>query len=402
MVQLRINYLNNYIIFIYLLIIFFILPVQYNPIVDSLFFMISAISFIITFLLKIQTKQEIKLKIVDIILYFFIGIIYIFVLLFSPYPKSNITVNFIYMIFIIYYFYRNNLITPNGLSQRFYKFAYLFMFASLLIQFYLSLRQTKTLYFVIGWDKNYTGVILFFFFSFCYKRKFIIGLAFAVFISIFLGSRGYILMLLLFFIIIIFKKSFYRLVEKVPFKRMWRVLLLLLMTITLFSFFWVNVISSKNVVDYQQGLNDTSNKMRFVANIKAIDLLSTDRYLSLFGYDNDLKKVLGIDSSNLGEHSRYYGVRLVQPHNSILNTVVKTGILFSVLYFLIISRTIDKYYLKENLQYIFPYIACSMIMHSLLNTSFLLFFLLILHTPTNKSPFVIRCLKKQGSFANKM
>lgn len=59
------------------------------------------------------------------------------------------------------------------------------------------------------------------------------------------------------------------------------------------SYIWVYKVAIDGVKEYQQGLNDTSNKMRFVANIYAIDLLKNNKEkLIFYGYDNDFKDIL--------------------------------------------------------------------------------------------------------------
>lgn len=59
------------------------------------------------------------------------------------------------------------------------------------------------------------------------------------------------------------------------------------------SYIWVYKVAIDGVKEYQQGLNDTSNKMRFVANIYAIDLIKNNKEeLIFYGYDNDFKDIL--------------------------------------------------------------------------------------------------------------
>ncbi|MCS4465278.1 hypothetical protein JTT01_20070 [Clostridium botulinum] len=123
------------------------------------------------------------------------------------------------------------------------------------------------------------------------------------------------------------------------------------------SYIWVYKVAIDGVKEYQQGLNDTSNKMRFVANIYAIDLLKNNKEkLIFYGYDNDFKDIFGIYDYEIDLHRRFMGVRLVQPHNSILNINIRSGIIFSLLYFYILSTIIDKLYTKDNLEYILPYL----------------------------------------------
>ncbi len=48
------------------------------------------------------------------------------------------------------------------------------------------------------------------------------------------------------------------------------------------SYIWVYKVAIDGVKEYQQGLNDTSNKMRFVANIYAIDLIKDNKEELIF------------------------------------------------------------------------------------------------------------------------
>ncbi|MCC5425073.1 O-antigen ligase domain-containing protein, partial [Clostridium botulinum] len=161
-------------------------------------------------------------------------------------------------------------------------------------------------------------------------------------------------------------------------------ILMFIITVSI-SYIWVYKVAIDGVKEYQQGLNDTSNKMRFVANIYAIDLIKNNKEeLIFYGYDNDFKDIFSIYDYEIDLHRRFMGVRLVQPHNSILNINIRSGIIFSLLYFYILSRIIDKLYTKDNLEYILPYLFSTLFLHELLNRKFLVFWLILLCLPSNK------------------
>jgi hypothetical protein len=387
------NHINNFVLFIYILLVFFIIPTNYKIITDIVFVLFTIILIFLTVFNEIKSnnhvkyKEFFKFKDSDTIKFVSIVLIYFSVLLFSPYSITHITVNLFFLVVIVFYFYKGNLIITDK-YEKFYNIIYYLMCTSLIIQIFFSLILNKKEISFLGWDKNFTGVILFLFFAFCYKQNYLFGVILAIAPAIFLDSRGYILMLVLFFLIKLLKGPLFKVLNIFKLIKMYKVFLLMIIFICSFSFFWIKFVAPDTYV--QEGINDTSNKMRFGANLKAMDLIKENNFLMFYGFDNDIKKVLGIDSPNGEEHTRYYGVRLVQTHNSLLLTMVKTGLLFSILYFLIVSKILDKYYLKENIEYIFPYLASSMIMHSLLNTSFLLFWILILHIPPTKFELRIR------------
>jgi hypothetical protein len=378
------NYIFNLTVFVYLLLVFFLIPLNQKVYVDIVFVFITGIFIFLAIyprFTNVNFKNQLNLINKDLIKFILLGLVYILVLLFTQFSITHITINLFFLIVIFFYFYKNYLIINNN-YEKVYKTIYYIMCFSLIVQFFISFYKTGKISSIIGWDKNFTGIILFLFFAFCYKRKYSFGIILAIAPAIFLDSRGYILMLILFFLIKVLKKPLFKVLSIFKLRKMYKVFLLMIIIICGFSYYWVNSVAPDTFV--QEGINDTSNKMRFGANLKAIELIKENKHLILYGYDNDLKRVLGIDAPNGDDHTRYYGVRLVQTHNSLLLITIKTGLLFSIIYFLIVSKILDKYYLKENIEYIFPYLASSMIMHSLLNTSFLLFWVLILHIPPKK------------------
>lgn len=161
--------------------------------------------------------------------------------------------------------------------------------------------------------------------------------------------------------------------------RFWKIFVMIFVFICIISGFWISYIDVNPLSQYREGFNDSSNKMRFAANIYALDRINNDASLLFIGYGDDLKKELGIsDDVNIKQHTKYMNERLVQPHNSILNLFLRIGIIPAVIYFLILSYILDKLSTVNNCEYIFPYLINTIFMHSLLSGVWLGLWILIL------------------------
>ncbi|PPK46363.1 hypothetical protein [Clostridium algidicarnis] len=377
----RINNFNIFNIYIYILLVFFVLPVEQQKIADIILVIISMISVILTWYCKERHGYKIKFSFLDFAIFIFLALVYIMILLISQYSKMYITQNLAFLMVIIYYFYRDNLKLDESKKTIISDSVYWGMCLSLLFQFYICIRNGEDLHLITTWDDNYSGIIIFLFFLFNYKNNKKFGKLITILYIVYLKSRGFVLMIVLFYIIKIFKSFIDKAKNMFFLNKIFKIFIIMIVFIYFFSILWVYNISTSNLKPYKQGINDTSNRIRFLANVRVFDLIKENKSLIMYGYDNDLKKVLGINSEDTAEHQHFNDMRLVQTHNTILSIIIKTGILFSVLYLLIVSKIIDKYYVKENIEYIFPYLINSMYMHSLLNTSFLVFWVLILHIP---------------------
>ncbi|WP_416494386.1 O-antigen ligase family protein [Clostridium botulinum] len=264
---------------------------------------------------------------------------------------------------------------------------YVMCLVSIIIQLMLGRYSTingKISLSIIG-DKNFSGVVMILFFMYCAKNKFYLGEVLSVFTILILDSRASLITLILFFIVRLFKDTIWSVLQKLRLNKVYKLFALMLIIIISISYIWVSRVTIYGVKEYQQSLNDTSNKMRFVANIYAIDLIKNNKKeLMFYGYDNDFKDIFGIYDYEIDSHRKFMGVRLVQPHNSIINVTIRTGIIFSLLYFYILSRIIDKLYTKDNLEYILPYLFSALFLHELLNSRFLMFWVIVLCLPINK------------------
>lgn len=234
-----------------------------------------------------------------------------------------------------------------------------------------------------AWDKNYTGITIFLIFVYFWKRKKVFGLLSCALYAVTLNSRLFLLNIFLFiflsFVINGITKYFERLMNK-ALNFTSKEILILIMILTFLtvglSFFWTYYISNNKVVGYRQSLNDSSNAIRTRSNLYAVALLKNNSELFFYGYDDDIKIVLGVENEDTA--TKYNGYRLVQPHNLVLNLFLKHGIAFSLVYLYLISKILNCYWKKENLAFIITYLFANMFMHSLLSTTYLLLFFFVL------------------------
>lgn len=365
---------NIYIILTYITLCFFIMPIKFEKTISILFIIISLLKLFIELYKRRRLCLAISVKKIDILLYTLLIFSYILAILTTEYSIKYITFTLLFFIAILYNFYNKDLEKQQD-AKHFHKSCYYIMLLSILFQYIMNTQENFSMW--TAWDKNYTGVILFLFFMYCNKMKYKLGIIVSIYMSIILNSRGYILMLIAFYIVKIFKKTVCKVNKLLTRNKINRIFIFIFIFTFIFSYYWVYVVASNGVKAYQEGINDTSNKMRFAANVKTYDLILNNKHLFINGYDNDIKKVLGVDSKNYMEHTVFEGVRLVQTHNSMLNIMIKVGVLFFLIYFLILSRLLEQY--KDSLEYIIPYILNSIIMHSMLDGSFLLFWIFILY-----------------------
>ena len=150
-------------------------------------------------------------------------------------------------------------------------------------------------------------------------------------------------------------------------EKFWKLFFVSTLCIIGFSLYWVSNFSTSTLQPYRQGLNDESNKIRFTANVYALDMMQKDSKLLYRGYGLDLKNVMGVADEDYAKHPRVNDVRLVQPHHSIINVLLRLGIIPGIFYFIIVASVLDFLYNKQTVEFIFPYLLNTMFMHSLLD-----------------------------------
>lgn len=220
------------------------------------------------------------------------------------------------------------------------------------------------LYFIPLGDQNWTGVLVFLFFCFSWQFKRIIGVLICSYYIIFISdSRGLLLMISAFFICKMFKKYIKYLISIKIFNKMYKIHFISTISVVILSFYWVISVIVGGVNEYREGLNDGSNKVRFVSNIYAINDLYETPKLLFVGYDSELKKQWGIIDDVQDTTARVDGTRLVQPHNGVINLFVTLGVLPAVLYIYMFSSVLDKVKNDNNIELIFPYVVDAAFLH---------------------------------------
>ncbi|HDK7167326.1 hypothetical protein A0J52_11700 [Clostridium sporogenes] len=366
---------------LYVLSTFFIIPRN----LQQEFSVIFIIGFFLTNIIYISINNiEIKIKKVDILLWFIIIIICINILIISPYTTVFTISTFVFLLIAQLSINPKQDRIKNYLNKSMYVICILSIIIQLILGRYTTINGKISLN-IIG-DKNFSGVVMILFFMYCAKNRFYLGEIFSIGTILILDSRASLFTIIIFFVVRLFKNIIWTILQKFRLNKVYRLFVLMLILIISISYIWIfKVTAIYGVKEYQQGLNDSSNKMRFVANIYAMDILKDNKeQLMYYGYDNDFKDVFGIYDYEVDYHRRFMDVRLVQPHNSMINVIVRTGIIFSLLYFYILSRIIDKLYTKDNLEYILPYLFSTLFLHELLNRKFLILWLVVLCLPIKK------------------
>jgi hypothetical protein len=212
-------------------------------------------------------------------------------------------------------------------------------------------------------DKNYAAFIVFLFFMLYMKLEFWPGAIYPVAFLLFCNrSRGLILCLLLFWGIKIVKIAFKRIVRT---RKLYTFGFVIFSTIAIILFSYLFMYSSVFSVmgGYRESLVDDSNKMRFNANLYAVDLIR-DNNLVWFGYGDDLNVIMGVDDG-MGDNTvniQYNGFRLVQSHNSVINIVTRAGIIPSLLYLFVLGFIADRHKTYDNLEYYYSFLIYGLIL----------------------------------------
>ncbi len=250
-------------------------------------------------------------------------------------------------------------------------------------------------------DVNYTAVFIFMIFMIANKKKYISGIILAFLYGIYIStSRSFLLLMLLFYGVKLVKylgsKNRLHIREHFPVNKkvyLFLGVVVLLGASIIFSYIWVYYVSNTGYVDHREGLNDVSNRMRFVSLVHAIEMIREDPQLFFWGCGSDLFDALGVYSD--GTLPVYMGVRVVQPHNSLISLLLKLGVVPALLYFFLLCGLMALHFKKENLEYIIPYVINAMIMHSFFERGWLIFWIYILIMTEKRSGWMKTKKKKR-------
>ena len=280
-------------------------------------------------------------------------------------------------------------------STRCESVVYTAVFILFVLGFTLSVINDE-LFLIADRDKNFSALLALFFAMYSYKTRRAAGLIVGVIIVLLSASRACQLALIIFAIIVIAKyiRAKRRVAQSFNSKRPGVLFVFLSLSLTgllivPFSYFWVNVVSESGFAEYQTSIVDSSNQIRMNSNIYAFEIMSNDPAFLISGYGDETLAKLGIsvDASTYSDSTQYGGLRIVQPHNSVLNEVLRNGLLITVLYLCFLSYLIRKYFVVGNAEYIVPVLLISMVMHSVFIQGYLLIWIMVLVIPLKSGWF---------------
>lgn len=272
----------------------------------------------------------------------------------------------------------------NIINQVFY---YTFLIGILMGIVFFHENVEGSLSFTAIGDPNWTGVLIFLFFVYCWKKKHILGLCVTLGYAIFCSaSRGLHLMVILFFFVMVFRKPINYCFRFFLINKIWKLNLLSTIAVVLLSFYWLVAVAIGPLDAYREGFNDGSNLMRFTANVYAVTQVVDNPRLLIAGYDNNLKKEMGIDDGVADDlHTKENGVRLVQPHNACLNLMMKLGLIPAMVEVYMISCLIERLRDKYNFDVILPYLFNAAFLY-LYEINYLILWIFVLYmSHTSKS-----------------
>ena len=372
---------------LYAMVVIFYLP----PSLKSIF-SIFGVSFMLLILL-LNNKTELfsaKVNLPMLILLSLLGMLIAVSLALSPYPVTDLVIDslFLLLVVLLFYFLKIEHVVINKSVKNIFYFGSLIGIGLSILFHY----QASSLLYVFGsYDKNYFGVVLFCFFAWCWFEKKYFGVIALFLFSFFLLSRAFQMMIVIF---IVWQLCVRFLLQKNKDKNeilkrnvspvaIFCIFLVMLFGMIGFSQWWSNSVVGEHTVSsaLRVSLNDTSNAIRFNSNVYAVKQITDDSDLILYGYDSDLVNIMNIgdplsDEGSLVSSASYNGYRVVQPHHAVLNMLLKHGLIFSFVYFAILSIVLSRYFNLENASVWVPYFITAMIMHSTLTAQYLFLFMI--------------------------
>lgn len=254
---------------------------------------------------------------------------------------------------------RKNILLPDieiSIIDKIFYFTFLFGILLGILFFHEEIEGTIS-FTAIG-DPNWTGILIFLFFVYSWERKHILGVFITSgYVVLCSASRGLHIMFTLFFLVVLFRKPINYFFKFFLINKIWKLNLLSTIAVILFSFYWLISVAVGPLDAYREGFNDGSNLMRFTANVYAVTQVADNSRLLIAGYDNNLKKEMGIDDSVADDlHTKENGVRLVQPHNACLNLMMKLGLIPAIIEVYMISCLVERLRDEYNFKVILPYL----------------------------------------------
>lgn len=374
---------NNNLIYvvtsIYLLASFFLMPVNLIKYSNLVFLIVSSTIYI----LELTKKYNIVTR--NILTIIIISFIVILNTILSRYGFFDLIIVSWNIIITNIIFHKNN---PNEKTYTsLYKACSIFL-SLYFIYYLLTLNNYNDVNFFklfSAWDKNYSAVIIFLYMSLSIKLKKKYGLMVGLIYTIVLNSRMLQLCSIVSLLIYLYdyKKKLSSTIAYKPFYKNTSFLIIILSSITIaISYYMTYNVNTNSITSYRESLYDKSNAIRVRANVYAVEEIIHEPSRIIYGYDNEIKKQLDVEEENTA--TIYEGYRLVQPHNFILNFILRYGLLYTMIYLYLLERLLAPFMNRYNRFIIIPYIVMNMIMHSLLSSGLLIFFVYILKLNTDK------------------
>lgn len=370
---------------VYIFLSFFLLPVNFSRYVNVFFLLIFSFSFIFKFL----RNGKIFFYAYNIIIILVACSISLISTIFSSFGFYDLAITTLNVL-IIYAFSKKEESIKNNTSSYsiFYKASTLFLTAYLLFCFlYIkNLNNMDNSFHLYGtWDKNYSAVIIFFYMCLSMRLNKKYGFILSIIYTILLNSR--MLQLCSIISILMYIVNAKRSVPKkhingINFKKPSTIILIFSSLTVVLSYYLTFMVSPRLISSYQESIYDKSNAIRVRANVYAVEELTKHPRYLIYGYDGSIKKQLSVEDEKTAVI--YRGYRLVQPHNFILNFILRYGLIYTLIYLILIDKILLHYNSRNNNFILYPYIIMNMIMHSLMSTGLLVFFVYILASKTEE------------------
>ena len=315
--------------------------------------------------------------------------IYCLVILFSLTSffgdKFNNFITFFTYLIIIYTEFCVINIKESKNTDLFNKIIYYFgilIFAYLIYYNLFKLDPTQNFYFISTTDKNFSSVYIFLFTCFCLKIRKKLGVFLSLILSTFFFSRLFSLAIIILVIFFFLKKKskLLKKIESFDHRKIFITIIFITFLVIGLSYYMSYYIPISSITRYRESFNDNSNARRVRANVYAVNELISDWKLVFIGYDSEITEKINQD------YFIYLGFPIIQPHNFLLNLLLRFGLIMTLLYLYILCKILQKFWRKgNNIVYIFTYLFMNMFMHSLLTTIYLLFFVYILNINDSKA-----------------
>ena len=357
-----INKINLNIQYIFILVAIFIklfIPFWLDLPMVKISMVIIAFLFILKALI---TDYEIKIKPMILILFLFLLSFY----------KFDIDI-LLYTIFLSVIVLNFN--EPNNLSDKNATFLLYTMTVLILLWATFSFLNGDQRLLINSQDPNFSGYKILMFFFISDKLDFKIGKIISFILMILIASRNLILAILVFYAIRYIKNRFYFIFSRLENFNIQIILFSILIIILSLGFvFNASITKSKSSASRITSVNDNSNLMRFSNNALLFKKLKEDKKILLWGFRENYKQYFVLKNP-----------LHIFPHNSILSLLSKAGLIYFIVYIILLSLVINRVFKKGNYEYIYSFLFFNTFLHnSLINIS-LLFFISILYIEKKKN-----------------